>query len=147
MFTTASPVGEVGNLAIRVEEGACYVGEMAHILVCPNRQEPQRKPPPDNSVQMFLNGVNTGMGASGGSTCCFAHFTAFQIKSGFVQGVNRLDFVVTNDDCGPSCFNPTGLRAEYRVAEVPEPATVTYYVIFGLLAFKLSRQGQPLRRG
>jgi hypothetical protein len=90
----------------------------------------------DNSVQIFLNGMNTGMGASGG-ICCFDHFTAFQITSGFVQGVNRLDFVVTNDDCGPLCVNPTGLRVEYRLAEVPEPATFTYYVIFGLLGFKL----------
>ena len=89
----------------------------------------------DNSVQIFLNGVSTGMGASG-----FDHFTAFQITSGFVQGVNRLDFVVTNGDCGPSCVNPTGLRVEYRLAEVPEPATFTYYVIFGLLGFKLFRR-------
>ena len=77
------------------------------------------------------------MGASGGATCCFDHFTAFQITSDFVQGVNRLDFVVTNDDCGPLCVNPTGLRVEYRLSEVPEPATFTYFVIFGLLGFKL----------
>jgi hypothetical protein len=101
----------------------------------------------DNSVQIFLNGVNTGMGASGGITCCFDHFTAFQITSGFVQGVNRLDFVVTNDDCGPSCVNPTGLRVEYRLAEVPEPATFTYYVIFGLLGFKLFRRDSSRNHG
>lgn len=89
----------------------------------------------DNSVQIFLNGVNTGMGASG-----FDHFTPFQITSGFVQGVNRLDFVVTNADCGPLCVNPTGLRVESRLAEVPEPATFTYYVIFGLLGFTLFRR-------
>ena len=77
------------------------------------------------------------MGASGGITCCFDHYTAFQITSGFVQGVNRLAFVVTNSDCGPLCANPTGLRVEYRLSEVPEPATFTYFVIFGLLGFKL----------
>jgi hypothetical protein len=93
----------------------------------------------DNTAQIFLNGVNTGTGASG-TTCCFDHFTSFQITSGFVQGVNRLDFVVTNEDCGPACVNPTGLRVEYRVAEVPEPATVTYFAVFGLLAFTLFRR-------
>ena len=96
----------------------------------------------DNSVQIFLNGVNTGTGASG-----FDHFTAFQITGGFVQGVNRLDFVVTNDDCGPLCVNPTGLRAESRLAEVPEPATFTYYVIFGLLGFQLFRRDFSRRPG
>jgi hypothetical protein len=89
----------------------------------------------DNSVQIFLNGVNTEMGASD-----FEHFTAFQITSGFVQGSNRLDFVVTNDDCGPMCVNPTGVRVEYGVSEVPEPATFTYYVIFGLTGFNLLRR-------
>ena len=89
----------------------------------------------DNSVQIFLNGVNTGMGASG-----FEHFTAFQITSGFVQGSNRFDFVVTNGDCGPMCVNPTGLRVEYGVSEVPEPATFTYFVIFGLLGFNRLRR-------
>jgi hypothetical protein len=94
----------------------------------------------DNTSRIFLNGVDTGMGASGGINCCFDHYTAFQITSGFVQGVNRLDFVVTNDDCGPLCVNPTGLRVEYGLSEVPEPATFTYYVIFGLLGFKLFRR-------
>ena len=94
----------------------------------------------DNSVQIFLNGVNTGMGAS-----VFDHFTPFQITSGFVQGVNRLDFVVTNGDCGPFCVNPTGLRVESRLAEVPEPATFTYYVIFGLLGLKLFRRARDVQ--
>lgn len=95
----------------------------------------------DNSVQIFLNGVNTGRGASGGAVCCFDHFTGFQITNGFVQGVNRLDFVVTNADCGPLCVNPTGLRVEYRMTEVPEPGTFTYYVIFGLAGLMLFRYG------
>ena len=89
----------------------------------------------DNLVQILLNGADTGMGASD-----FDHFTGFQITSGFVQGINTLDFVVTNIDCGPACVNPTGLRVEYSVAEVPEPATFTYFVIFGLLGFKLFRR-------
>lgn len=93
----------------------------------------------DNSVQIFLNGVNTGMGASGGPVCCFQQFTGFRITSGFVQGVNRLDFVVTNSDCGPLCVNSTGLRVEYRMTEVPEPATFTY-VLFGFLGLKLLRR-------
>ena len=87
----------------------------------------------DNASEIFLNGVDTGMGASGG-VCCFDHYTAFQITSGFVVGLNRLDFVVNNGDCGPNCINPTGLRVEFGA--VPEPTTIAY-VMSGLLGVSL----------
>ena len=51
-------------------------------------------------------------------------FSWSESQVAFVQGTNRVDFVVTNDDCGPLCVNPTGLRVEYRLAEVPEPTTL-----------------------
>ena len=75
----------------------------------------------DNTSEIFLNGVNTGQGASGGSTCCFDHFTTFQITSGLVVGLNHLDFVDNNADCGPQCFNPTGLRVEFGSVRCRSP--------------------------
>ena len=93
----------------------------------------------DNSSRIFLNGVDTGMGASGSIVCCFEHFTTFHITSGFVAGVNRLDIVVNNADCGPSCVNPTGLRVEFGA--VPEPTTLMY-LAGGILAISLSRDSR-----
>ena len=58
-----------------------------------------------------------------------------------VQGVNRLDFAGHERRLRPFCVDPTGLRVESRLAELPEaPATSTYYVIFGLLGFTLFRR-------
>jgi hypothetical protein len=57
----------------------------------------------DNSAVMKLNGVTVA------SVTGFASLTPFTISSGFVAGVNSLDFIVTND---PSTPNPTGLRVE-----------------------------------
>lgn len=94
----------------------------------------------DNSSEIFLNGVDTGMGASGGAACCFDHYTGFQISSGFVQGVNRLDFAVTNTDCGPKCLNPAGLRVEINLTAVPEATTFVYCLTCLLLGFKLFRR-------
>jgi hypothetical protein len=88
----------------------------------------------DNASEIFLNGVDTGMGASGSGVCCFDHYTTFQITSGFVVGLNRLDFVVNNADCGPNCVNPAGLRVEFGA--VPEPTTIIY-VMGGLLGVSL----------
>jgi hypothetical protein len=52
----------------------------------------------DNSVTVYLNGANAGVIAPS-----YASLTAFTLTSGFVQGVNTLDFVVTNGT------GPTGL--------------------------------------
>jgi uncharacterized protein (TIGR03437 family) len=46
----------------------------------------------------------------------FLNWNAFTINSGFVAGVNTLDFVVTNTDCGSCSSNPTGLRVEFTSA-------------------------------
>ena len=58
----------------------------------------------DNATIIKLNGVSTGSSSSS-----FSAFTAFTINSGFVAGLNTLDFVVTN--FGTSA-NPTGLRVD-----------------------------------
>lgn len=74
----------------------------------------------DNTGSVMLNGISLGI-TSGG----FDGWTPFTISSGFVPGVNTMDFVVTNVPgfIGPS---PTGLRVEISgetAAPVPEPAT------------------------
>jgi hypothetical protein len=58
----------------------------------------------DNSVVIRLNGAIIGSGSS------FSIFTPFSATSGFVAGINTLDFVVTNDPF--TSANPTGLRVE-----------------------------------
>lgn len=74
----------------------------------------------DNSgVDILINGNSTG-NTSGG----FSSFSSFSISSGFVSGVNTLDFIVNN------AGGPTGLRTELSASAtplegsaVPEPAT------------------------
>jgi hypothetical protein len=61
----------------------------------------------DNSAILKLNGVAVGISSSG-----FAAFTPFTISTGFVAGLNTLDFVVTNDPPTPNPPNSTGLRVE-----------------------------------
>ena len=58
----------------------------------------------DELANVILNGQNLGLTASGSSA-----FTALPINSGFVPGVNTLDFVVNNLGNTP---NPSGLRVE-----------------------------------
>jgi len=79
----------------------------------------------DNSGVILINGVATGSPSLG-----FAAFTNFSINSGFIAGVNTLDFIVTN---GPSTdgtlVNPVGLRVEVTgTAFTPEPGSL---VLFG----------------
>jgi hypothetical protein len=58
----------------------------------------------DNSgTDIVVNGVSTGQRNDGQ----FVVWTPFQINSGFVAGVNTLDFKVNN---APSGVNPTGFR-------------------------------------
>jgi hypothetical protein len=65
----------------------------------------------DNSAIIKLNGVPVG--ASPG----FAVFRPFTISTGFITGVNTLDFLVTNDPYASA--NPTGLRVEISGTATP----------------------------
>lgn len=70
----------------------------------------------------------------------------YSMGSGFVSGVNTIQWVVSNDNCPPpSCgSNPTGFRNEYSVtaaSEVPEPGSLALLGtgIFGLFLPTLHR--------
>lgn len=74
----------------------------------------------NNGVDILLNGASLGLNVGG-----FNAFSPnFTIASGFVAGVNTLDFVVRNDP--GSGDNPIGLRVEVSgtadAASVPEPS-------------------------
>lgn len=69
-------------------------------------------------LDILINGVSTGS-----TSCCFTSWTGFSIGSGFIAGVNTLDFILQNQG------GPTGLRVEMSGTAVdppgiPEPASL-----------------------
>jgi hypothetical protein len=73
----------------------------------------------DNAGRIQLNGNDLGISSTG-----FTTWTDVDIAPGgslFVSGVNSLRFVV--DNAPGLTGNPVGLRAEFTVRAVPEPAT------------------------
>ena len=72
----------------------------------------------DALTDILLNGASTGINRVGFS----AFSSAFTITTGFHNGINTLDFLVTN--ATGAIINPTGLRVE--VTSVPEPSAVLY---------------------
>jgi hypothetical protein len=68
----------------------------------------------DGSIDILINGSSTGSVSAG-----FTSLVPFNIGSGFVFGVNTLDFALNN------AGGPTGLRVDKVVGtyQVPEPAT------------------------
>lgn len=70
----------------------------------------------DNIGEIFLNGIDTGIGLPFGFPA-FEALHAFTITNGFVSGLNTLAFVVA--DTGP----PLGLRVEGLTSAVPELST------------------------
>ena len=72
----------------------------------------------DNTACIYLNGANTGdcLGSS-----AYGTLTNFSITSGFIAGINKLDFVVVNGD------GPTGVYAQVSgtasASAVPEPSS------------------------
>ena len=75
----------------------------------------------DNNACIELNGVNTGICTG---TTGFGSLVPFSLTSGFVAGVNTLDFVVTN--APGTSTNPTGLIVEISgsASPVPEPSSL-----------------------
>jgi hypothetical protein len=72
----------------------------------------------DNAATIKLNGVDTGFTAFG-----FSAFSSFSLTSGFVGGVNTLDFVVLNAG-GPGAFRVDDLVGTADLGVVPEPPGV-----------------------
>jgi hypothetical protein len=68
----------------------------------------------NGGVDIVLNGSSLGIVNTGG----FGGWSDFTIATGFVAGVNTLDFIVSN---APATPNPTGLRVEMiGLVEVPD---------------------------
>ncbi len=90
----------------------------------------------DAGLDILINGVSTGQV----TTSAFTAFTAFTITSGFVAGLNTIDFIVSNTG------GPTGLRVEQTgtadVSVVPEPAALALFGV-GAAMLGLARR----RRG
>jgi hypothetical protein len=90
----------------------------------------------DNAVTVILNGVEI---ATSTSLSSWAEFAA---SSGFVSGVNTLDFLVTNWQ--QDNYNPTGLRVEFTsssVSAVPEADTCAMMLAgLGLVGFIARRR-------
>jgi hypothetical protein len=80
----------------------------------------------NNGLNILINGIPTGFFT--GFTSFSDGFSAFTISSGFVSGINTLDFVVNNGG------GPTGLRVEVSgtAAAVPEPTSLA---LFGMIGF------------
>ena len=68
----------------------------------------------DAGVDILINGVSTGQTVAG-----FDAFQNFSVASGFIDGINTIDFLVRNES------GPTGLRVEGALtADVPEPMSM-----------------------
>jgi len=95
----------------------------------------------DTGLDMRLNGVSVP-GATGNNQPNYAAWSNFTISSGFIDGINTLEFDTE------STLNPTGLRVEFTSVvfqPVPEPGTGAM-LIAGLLAVGVWRVRQQARR-
>jgi hypothetical protein len=88
----------------------------------------------DNAVALYLNGVYTGFvdPYDGPEGYGFAHFTGFDLTTGFISGVNTLQFVVQNGNFGSDAGGPIGLDASVSgtasaAPAVPEPSSLMLF--------------------
>lgn len=84
----------------------------------------------DLGTDIVINGVSTGQSSNG-----FATAASFSITSGFVEGINTIDFLLTNSG---SVDSPTGLYVIIQgTAEVPEPATLSCLLVGALIGGRI----------
>jgi hypothetical protein len=79
----------------------------------------------DAGVDILLNGVPQAI------TAPFAAFTPFEISTGFRSGINTLDFIIRNRECGGCVGNPASLRVELTgtiAPALPPPTFVDFTV-------------------
>ena len=83
----------------------------------------------DNAGRIFLNGVDTGIDING-----FSALVPFVLNSGFVAGINTLDFQVS-DFGAPTAFRLDDLAGTATpVSAIPEPAAWAMLIAgFGLI--------------
>lgn len=89
----------------------------------------------DNAINVYLNGLDTGVSWPNGPTPGFEWFHPFSISTGFCQGMNTLVFEVYNQ-AGPT-YNPSGLQVQITNATaqpIPEPSVL---VLLGIGAISL----------
>lgn len=84
----------------------------------------------DLAVDILLNGVSIGNGAP--ESANYRRWTPFTIRSGFVSGLNTLDFAVwqTGYGAGTPEVSFTAVRVEMSHTAAPLPGVETYEVTF-----------------
>lgn len=108
----------------------------------------------DNAgIEILLNGVDTGnLGNPYGSpgSYSYEHWVSFVINSGFLAGLNTLDFIVQNGNGADDQFGPTALRVEMIGSAIatPLPAALPLFAsglgALGLLGWRRKRKNAAL---
>lgn len=91
----------------------------------------------DNIGAVFLNGTQISGYVNG-----FQSLTSFDTSSNFIAGVNKLTFMLYNQD-GPEAFQITNLAVLANVAVVPEPETWVLMVGgLGMIGFSMRHRSR-----
>ncbi|QEH36665.1 hypothetical protein OJF2_52500 [Aquisphaera giovannonii] len=100
----------------------------------------------DNPGEIYLNGVDTGIGTTG--EYAYQSLHSLDIATGFIAGINTLEFRIYNIPI--SSNNPTGVIAQLcGTAAVPEPssAALGLIAIVGGLAVRKGMRGVRRPKG